>query len=365
MISRFARHTATTLALVIGVLGLLGVLYAWKLPPFSTTLRITEDAYVHGKVTTLAPQLAGIVAEVAVQDFQRVKAGDLLVRIDDRIYRQKLAQAEAALEVRKAARTNARQQLRTAEAELRSAESGVVYAKAALKVAEADLGRTERLIKRSIVSQREADEKRLSRDQARAALDQARAKVDTARQSVASVLNNRPSLEAAVASAEAAVKLARIDLDNTRITAPVNGRLGEVGARTGQYVSAGSRLATLVPDRIWIVANYKETQVRGMEPGQPVTFTVDALGDARLTGHIERFSPATGSEFSVISASNATGNFIKIARRLPVRIAIDPGQPLARKLSPGMSVVASIDVSDHRQTASAATGRGASALPTP
>ena len=137
--------------------------------------------------------------------------------------------------------------------------------------------------------------------------------------------------------------LAEIDLGTTRITAPQDGTLGEVSARLGQYVAAGTQAMALVPDQVWIIANFKETQLADMAVGQKVAFSVDALKRARLTGTIERFSPAAGSEFSVIRPDNATGNFVKIAQRVPVRIAVDPGQPLAERLSPGMSVVVSVD----------------------
>jgi multidrug resistance efflux pump len=175
--------------------------------------------------------------------------------------------------------------------------------------------------------------------------------LEVARQDLASTLVNRQSLEAAVQGAEAAVHLAEIDLQNTRIVAPQDGRLGEIGARIGQYVSAGTQLLALVPEKIWVVANFKETQLAGMKPGQPVTFTVDALEHASLSGRIERFAPAAGSEFSVLKADNATGNFTKVAQRLPVRIAIEPDQDLAKRLSPGMSVVVSVDTASRPATA--------------
>jgi multidrug resistance efflux pump len=146
-----------------------------------------------------------------------------------------------------------------------------------------------------------------------------------------------------VAGAQAALRLAEIDLGNTELRAPSDGQLGAVTVRVGAYVSAGSQLTSLVPPQRWVVANLKETQMAHVRPGQPVTFTVDALEHAALRGHVERSSPATGSEFSVIPPDNATGNFVKIAQRIPVRIAIDPGQPLAAQLKPGMSVVVSID----------------------
>ncbi|WP_312798470.1 HlyD family secretion protein, partial [Tianweitania sp.] len=136
------------------------------------------------------------------------------------------------------------------------------------------------------------------------------------------------------------------------ITAPEDGRLGEVGARLGQYVSAGTQLVAVVPARKWVVANFKETQLAGMKLGQTVRMTGDALHHAPLTGRIERFAPATGSEFSVLRPDNATGNFTKVAQRLPVRIALDPDQPLTENLAPGMSVVVTIDkTADATETA--------------
>ena len=137
--------------------------------------------------------------------------------------------------------------------------------------------------------------------------------------------------------------LAEIDLANTRIVAPRAGRLGEIGVRQGQYVTAGTQLMGLVPDVVWVVANMKETQMRDVRVGQPVELSIDALGRETLRGRVERISPATGSEFSVIRPDNATGNFTKVAQRIPVRVRIEPNQPLAERLSPGMSVVARID----------------------
>ena len=153
----------------------------------------------------------------------------------------------------------------------------------------------------------------------------------------------RDSLAAAVENAQAAVRLAQIDLANTRIVAPRAGRLGEIGVRQGQYVTAGTQLMGLVPDVVWVTANMKETQMKNIRVGQPVEITVDALGGQTLRGHVERIAPAAGSEFSVIRPDNATGNFTKVAQRIPVRIRIDPGQAAAQRLAPGMSVVARVN----------------------
>jgi multidrug resistance efflux pump len=355
---KFLRSLATLIAVALGIAGVALVLYAWRLPPFTTSVQTTDNAYVRGQVTILSPQLSGYVAEVAVQDYQRVKAGQLLVRIDDRIYEQKLQQAKATLAAQKAALANSEQTRRSNEAKIKSSEAQVDSAKAALKAAEANWERIEPLLSRGVTTQKEADQTRANLDQAKAALSQAQAAVEVTRQDLASTLVNRQSLEAAVQGAEAAVHLAEIDLQNTKIVAPQDGRLGEVGARVGQYVSAGTQLLAVVPETIWVVANFKETQLAGMKVGQPVTFTVDALEHANLSGHIERFSPAAGSEFSVLKADNATGNFTKVAQRVPVRIAIDADQELAERLAPGMSVVVSVDTAT-KETSNAVASTGA------
>jgi multidrug resistance efflux pump len=340
------RSTATIIAAVLGLIGLVIVLYAWRLPPFTTSVETTDNAYVRGQVTIVAPQLAGYLSEVAVRDFEEVRTGQLLVRIDDRIFTQKLKQAEATLAAQKAALANSEQSRRSGEARVASSEAQITSARAALVTAEANWTRIEALGEKGVATQSSTDQARAELAQAKAALAQAEAALDVARQDLASVIVGRQSLEAAVTGAEAAVRLAEIDLQNTRIVAPYDGRLGEVGARLGQYVSAGTQLMAIVPNRTWVTANFKETQLYGMKAGQPASFSVDALNGIRLTGHVESFSPATGSEFSVLRPDNATGNFTKVAQRLPVRIAIDPGQEAAARLAPGMSVVVSIDTAE-------------------
>jgi multidrug resistance efflux pump len=341
--SKFFRSATTLVAAILGIAGVVLVLYAWRLPPFASSVQTTDNAYVRGQLTIIAPQLAGYLVEVAVQDFQHVKAGQLLVKIDDRIYEQRLQQAKATLASQQAALANSEQKERSDRARIESSEAQVDSARAVRTAAEANWNRIAPLLERGVATQSQADQARASLDQATAALHQAEAALTVSRQDLAATLVSRQSLQAAVQGAEAAVRLAEIDLQNTRITAPEDGQLGEVGARLGQYVAAGTQLLTVVPERIWIIANFKETQLPGMKIGQPVTFTVDALNHAELTGRIERFSPAAGSEFSVIRTDNATGNFTKVAQRVPVRITIDPGQALAERLAPGMSVVVSVD----------------------
>ncbi len=327
----------------IAIVGVLIVLYAWQLPPFSSAVETTENALVRGQVTLIGPQLSGYVFEVPVQDFQYVKAGDLLVRLDDRIYQQRLDQALAQLAVQKAALATVVQQRNSAEATIKLREAAVLDSQAQTRKSTADLRRNEALINDGSVSRRELDVTRAANAQTLAAVTQAQANLDIARQDLQTVIVNRGSLEAAVASAEAAVELARIDLSNTRITAPRDGQLGQIGVRLGAYVNSGAQLMALVPNQLWVIANMKETQMDNVQVGQPVTFTVDALNHRRFHGTVERISPATGSEFSLLQSDNATGNFVKIAQRVPVRITVDPDQVESERLRPGLSVVVSID----------------------
>ncbi|RYX97851.1 MAG: HlyD family secretion protein [Comamonadaceae bacterium] len=332
----------------VALAGVLVVLYAWQLPPFGSDVVSTENAFVRGQVTLISPQLSGYVVEVPVQDFQSVKAGDLLVRLDDRIYRQRLDQALAQLAAQKAALANGAQQRNSAAATIEQNRAALANADAQAARANADLRRVEELAADGSLSARERDQALATRAQSVAATAQAKASLEISRQNLQSVVVSRDSLSAAVANAEAAVQLAQIDLANTRIIAPRDGQLGQVSVRQGAYVNAGAQLTAVVPSQLWVIANFKETQMSQVRVGQPASFQVDALERVRLKGHVEQISPATGSEFSVLPPDNATGNYVKIAQRIPVRIRIDAGQDgkgreTSGRLRPGMSVVVSID----------------------
>jgi multidrug resistance efflux pump len=327
----------------VAIVGVLVVLFAWQLPPFSSAIESTENALVRGQVTIIGPQLSGYVFEVPVQDFQFVKAGDLLVRLDDRIYNQRLHQSLAQLEQQKAALANNLQQRKSAEATILQRQAAIADNDAQVFKSRADLQRNEALVRDGSVSRSDLDVTRAANARAVAAQAQAKAALEISRQDLQTVIVNRASLEASVQNAEATVELARIDLDNTRVLAPRDGQLGQIGVRLGAYVNSGAQLMALVPDTLWVIANMKEVQMDAVRVGQPVTFTVDALNHLKLHGHVHRISPATGSEFALLQGDNATGNFVKIAQRIPVRIAVDPDQPEVQRLRPGMSVVVSID----------------------
>lgn len=333
----------TVIALIAGLLGLLIVLFAWHLPPFRPAHPQTENAYVRGKVTTLAPQLSGYVASVGVSDFQQVAKGEVIARMDDRQYRQKLAQARAALSGAEAALKIQDQSINSARAQLQSAEAALRSAKAARDTARQSWDRARALNSRGVTAQSSADQTQLALRQTEAAVTQAESAIAVARENVNGAQIGLAAKQADIASAAAAVELAQIDLDNTVIRAPRAGKLGQVGVRAGQYVTPGTALVSLVGADIWVIANFRETQLHGMQVGDRASFTVDAMDDRRFIGRVEAFSPATASEFSLLSATNATGNFTKVAQRLPVRISIDPDQPMAGYLEPGLSVVVSVD----------------------
>lgn len=335
------KSTIGFVALLLGGVAL--ALYAWGLWPFGSAIQATDNAYVRGQTTIIAPQVNGYVTEVLVRDFQDVKGGQVLARIDDRIYRQRVEQARAQLAAQQANLANSQQSERSSEASLGGQAAAVQNARAQLARAQADMARVNDLVREGSVSLRERDQTLAALRAAEAGVAQAQAQRSVAQEQVRTVTVGRGGLNAAVENARAAVRLAEIDLANTVIRAPQDGRLGEVGVRLGQYVTAGTQLMFLVPPTIWVTANFKEAQTARMEPGQPATIRVDALDRAELHGRVERIAPAAANEFAVIRADNATGNFVKVAQRIPVRIAIDRNDRLFQRLRPGMSVEARVD----------------------
>lgn len=342
---------SATAAIIFGVLALAGVLLvlaAWRLPPFTSDFESTDNAYVRGRTTVISPQVSGYVTQVLVKDFDTVAPGAPLVQIDDRIYRQRVEQADAQVAAQQATLANSDQTARARAAALQAQDAAVANATAQLARATADMARVNDLVTDGSVSLRERDQTLAALRQAQAGVLQAKAAREIARQDIRTVEVGRGGQEAGVAGAGAARRLAQIDLSNTLIRAPEAGRLSEVGVRRGQYVTAGSQLMFLVPAETWVIANFKEAQTARIRIGQAASFTVDGLANAKLTGVVEKISPAAGSEFAVLKSDNATGNFTKVPQRIAVRIRIDANQPLVDRLRPGMSVQAKIDTASGR-----------------
>lgn len=306
---------------------------------------ITDNAYVQADTVVVSPQITGYVAEVLVQDNQRVAPGQELVRLDPAEAKAALAQAEASVAALEAAVHNVDDRAVLGQAEIARASAGVASASAQARLAAADLDRYGKLAREGWVSPQRLQSAGASADEARAAVAQASAALEAQRRSTAALGSVREQTLAQVEQARAAVETARINLERTVIRAPVGGVVGARSVRPGQYVRPGGALMSVVPlGQTYVVANFKETQVGRMRIGQEVEISADAFPGQRFKGRVESFAPATGSEFALIPVENATGNFTKITQRVPVRISVEPGSPLAEALRPGLSVEVKVDL---------------------
>jgi membrane fusion protein (multidrug efflux system) len=305
----------------------------------------TDDAYVAADITTLAANATGYVIDVKVHDNQAVKAGDVLLRLDDGDYRITLRQAEAAFASNTATVDRISRQIASGKAQVTQAEAQVAAAAAKLTAAEADFDRKTQLVSSAVSSQSQLDDARANRDAASASLDAAKAAVDVARANVDVLVAQRVESERTGETLAANVAKAQRDLTFTEIRAPVDGVVGNTTFKLGSYVTPGETLGSLVAlDTAHIDANYKETQVADLRPGEKVKIDVDAFdGHTAIEGTVESLSPATGSVFSLLPANNATGNFTKVVQRVPVRISIPHDVAASGRLRPGMSVVVAAD----------------------
>jgi membrane fusion protein (multidrug efflux system) len=358
----------------------------------------TDDAYVRADVTPLSTKVAGLVATVAVSDYQAVKAGDLLVQLHDDDFRAQVQEAEAAVHSADDALLNNERQkelqdarigqaadgIRAAEADIAAAQAGVDAAESTIANAlstidavKADVERTrlERRRQEALFAKESATRQKLEQAVAdeeryramlasrqddlktagsqsasrKADLTKARAHLGSARSELEAQKRQRAVLDSQTLllhsdldAKKAALRLAQINLGYTRITAPEGGFVSERKVRPGQLVSPGTQVVSLVQSDVWIQANFKETQVRQICEGDPAEIRVDAFPGVRLKGRVDQVSPASGSQFALLPPDNATGNFTKIAQRVPVKIVLDPGQPTVAQLRPGLSVIATV-----------------------
>jgi len=301
----------------------------------------TDNAYIRGDVTSVAPRVSGYVTSVEVEDNQPVKAGDILFRIDDRDYRAKLAQAEANVVAARARLANVEAETQLQHSLIRQAEAQQRSTMAELDLATRVSDRRRQLIRSSTVSQAQVDESDAARSRAESGLSAASATVEAQNQRIAVFRAQREAAVAAVAQAEAARDLARIDLDSTVVHAPVAGVVGNRQVRVGRLVAPGVAVLDIVPiDDLWVVANFKETQIKHLHAGQRVRIIVDSYPDESFEGEVESFAPGSGSAFSLLPADNATGNFVRVVQRVPVKIRFADKGSRARAsvhLVPGLS----------------------------
>jgi membrane fusion protein (multidrug efflux system) len=305
----------------------------------------TDDAYTAGDLTPLAAKVSGYVANVAVDDYQVVRKGDLIVEIDASDYRAQLLQAEANLAASQATLANLANQKDVQRALIRQAEATIEATKADLNRYALEAKRQRDLLQTRIAGTEQLVEQ--ADDNARrtaAQLDLNNAQLDQQKALLDSLDVQENVLQAQVKSAEAQVILAQNNMGYTRILAPDDGMVGQRQVRPGQFVGVGTQVIAMVSlPRIWVIANYKETQMTNIRLGDPARIHVDAFPDLALTGHVDSWSPGSGSTFALLPPDNATGNFTKVVQRVSVKIVLDPHPSLGTLVRPGLSVETSID----------------------
>ena len=334
--------------------------------------QVTDDAVVRGDLTPLSTKVAGIVRNVKVSDFQRVRSGDLLVELQDDDYQAQLAQASAAVEAAKAAIENNRRQRELQDSRIQRALAGIDQAKAQVAAAaagingvQADVVRTsaERTRQEALLASQAAtkqhvegavaDEQRFAAqavsreadlEQAKTALRSNEIAVETERRSKAVLESQELQLIADLHVKQAALAMAQVNLGYTKVHAPADGTVGERQVRPGQLVSPGTQVLTFVPETKWVQANFRETQLTHMKVGDPAEMRIDEYPGQIARGKVLEIAPASGSQFALLPPDNATGNYTKVVQRIPVKIAIDDAT-LAAKLRPGLSVVATVRTS--------------------
>jgi membrane fusion protein (multidrug efflux system) len=311
----------------------------------SAQFEATDDAYMVGDVTPLAAKVSGYIKDVYVRDFQTVHAGDLLMRIDGADYQAQYEQAEANLSAARSALENLANQKNVQRAMIRQAEATIEATVADVRRYALEARRQRDLLQTRIAGTQQLVEQADDNEQRTAAqLMLNNAQLDQQKAVLASLDVQEKQLAANVRAAEAAVALAHNNLEYTRIIAPADGMVGQRLVRPGQFVNVGTQLIAVVPlPNIWVIANYKETQMTNMRVGNPARVRVDAFPDLTLKGHVDSWSPGTGSTFALLPPDNATGNFTKVVQRVPVKIVLDPDPALGALVRPGMSVEARID----------------------
>ncbi len=307
------------------------------------TRQVTDDAYVRGDVTPLSAQVDGYVGHVAVNDFQRVQKGELLVEIDDADYQAQVAQAQAALLGAEAAIANIKSRKAMQKAQVAAAEAAIAATEADVERTKDEAERQRELLATTFGTAQKVEQAIAAEKRSAATLVRDQAALAAERQQLAVLDTEESQLRADYKAKAAALELATINLGYTRIAAPVAGEVSERGVRDGQYVHAGTQVISVVPlDNVWVIANYKETQLTHVAVGQRAEIRVDTFPGTVVDAQVDSIAPASGSQFSLLPPDNATGNFTKVVQRIPVKLRLDPNHPLKGRLRPGMSVIATI-----------------------
>jgi membrane fusion protein (multidrug efflux system) len=340
---RLGRRLVPTLGIAVLLIAAAAAYgsYYWVVGRF---LESTDDAYVQADSTIVAPKVSGYLSEVLVEDNQPVKAAQPLAKIDDRDYVASLDQAKADVASAQADIDNVTATLQQQQAIIAQARATVAVDQANLTYAEQENARFSSLAKIGGASLEVAQQAASKRDTAQATLTRDTAAVTAAEEQVGVLQAQLAKDKATLQHNKAVQEQAQLNVGYTNIVAPIDGVVGNRSLRVGEYVQAGTQLMAVVPlAAVYVVANFEETQLAGIRKGAPVRIVVDTYSKATVKGHVDSIAPASGEEFALLPPDNATGNFTKIVQRIPVKIAIDPNDPLRGELRPGMSVTATVD----------------------
>jgi membrane fusion protein (multidrug efflux system) len=303
----------------------------------------TDDAFIATRQFPIAPKVSGYITAVPVTDNQHVAAGDVIARIDDRDYRVALAQAEAQVAAAQASIENIDAQITVQQAQINAGQAQVDQAQAGLVFAQQQAARYQGLAQKGSGSVQDAQQYTSQLHQQAAAVASAQANLKVAQRQVESLKAQRENAVASLAQATAQRDQAQLNLSYTTVTADQSGRVANLTGAVGQFTQAGTNLTMFVPDEIWVTANFKETQLNAMRPGQTVTLEIDAYPERAIHGHVASVQPGSGTAFSLLPAQNATGNYVKIVQRVPVKIVMDD-PPTDVALGPGMSVAPTVRI---------------------
>lgn len=334
------RRAGRMLALASAIVAVAGLYLYWN---YAKHFESTDDAFIAARQFAVEPKVSGYITAVPVTDNQHVKAGDVIARIEQDDYRIALEQAQAKVAAAQASIDNADAQIAMQDATIAQTTAQVAAQTATVKFAEQQDSRYEALSKHGYGSVQDAQQYSSQYKAAMASQEAAQQALVVSQRQLGVMKAQRASAVASLKQANTELDQAKLNLSYTTVVAAQDGRVAQLSAAVGQYVQAGSALAMFVPDQVWVTANFKETQIDHMRPGQPVTMSIDAYPDLDLKGTVESVQPGSGTAFSLLPAQNATGNYVKITQRVPVKIAFDK-PPETITLGPGMSVEPSVRI---------------------
>ncbi|MBV9961629.1 MAG: HlyD family secretion protein [Parafilimonas sp.] len=328
---------------IIAVIVIAAGIFGWTKISYAITHETTDDAQVETQISPVLPRVSGYVKTIAVKDYDSVKAGQLLVEIDDQELQTQLVQMQADYESAKADILNAEAALKNAKIGLNTNRGDISLSSIKIQQAQEDYQRNQNLYNDQAITKKQLDDSKFNLEQVKQQSENNQSVLSTAQSHIAVLEAGLQKAQAGLATKAAAIQQQQLKISYTKIFAPQSGKLGKLNIAAGQFVQAGSPLFSIVNDTTyWIVANFKETQIRKFYPGMPVEISLDAYPDSTLKGNIASLSEATGARFSVLPPDNSSGNFVKVTQRIPVKVSIDDVNDYKNILRAGLSAYVSI-----------------------